>query len=144
MPTPLWWEAPASRLNPRLTREHFDEGRHFPKMDGKNIFKLAVKRLPEVTQQVLDKAGLKMNDIDLVIPHQANLRINQFYQKSMGIPDVKIYNNIQKLGNTTAGSIPIALDEAIEKKLLIPEKRTVIFSALGAGLTWGAIIYRFM
>ena len=140
----LMVEAPASRLNPRLTKEHFDEGRHFPTMDGKNIFKLAVKRLPEVTQKVLNEAGLTMDDIDLVIPHQANLRINQFYQKSMGIPDEKIYNNIQKLGNTTAGSIPIALDEAIEKKLLIPEKRTVIFSALGSGLTWGAMIYRFM
>lgn len=139
----LMAEAPASRFNPRLTKEHFDEGRHFPKMDGKNIFKLAVKRLPKVTQKVLNKAGLTMSDIDLVIPHQANLRINQFYQKSMGIPDEKIYNNIQKLGNITAGSIPIALDEVIEKKLLQPEKRTVIFSALGAGLTWGAMIYRF-
>lgn len=139
----LMVEVPASRLNPRLTKELFDEGRHFPKMDGKNIFKLAVKRLPEVTQKVLDKAGLTMDDIDLVIPHQANLRINQFYQKAMEIPDEKIYNNIQKLGNTTAGSIPIALDEAIEKKLIVPEKRTIIFSALGAGLTWGAMIYRF-
>lgn len=140
----LMVEAPASRLNPRLTREHFDEGRHFPTMDGKNIFKLAVKRLPEVTQKVLDEVGLTIEDIDLVIPHQANLRINQFYQKSMGIPDEKIYNNIQKLGNITAGSIPIALDEAIEKKIIAPEKSTVIFSGLGAGLTWGAIIYRFM
>lgn len=140
----LMVEAPASRLNPRLTKEHFDEGRHFPTMDGKNIFKLAVKRLPEVTQKVLDEVGLTMEDIDLVIPHQANLRINQFYQKAMGIPDEKIYNNIQKLGNITAGSIPIALDEAIEKKILAPGKNTVIFSGLGAGLTWGAIIYRFM
>ena len=140
----LMTEAPASRLNPRLTKEHFDEGRHFPTMDGKLVFKLAVKRLPEVTQKVLDEAGLTMDDIDLVIPHQANLRINQFYQKSMEIPDEKIYNNIQKFGNTTAGSIPIALDEAIEKKLLMPGKSTVIFSGLGAGLTWGAMIYRFM
>jgi 3-oxoacyl-[acyl-carrier-protein] synthase III len=79
----------------------------------------------------------------MVFPHQANLRINQSYQKSLGIADDKIYNNIQKYGNTTAGSIPIALDEAIEKNLL-PEKSTVLFAGLGAGLTWGAMIYRFL
>ncbi len=140
----LMTEAPASRNHPRLSKEDFDAGKHFPTMDGKNVFKLAVRRLPEVTQKVLDKAGLTLDDIDMVIPHQANLRINQFYQKSMNIPDEKIYNNIQKYGNTTAGTIPIALDEVIEKKLISPEKSTVIFSGLGAGLTWGAMIFRFM
>ena len=140
----LMVEAPASRNNPRLTKEMFDDGRIWPSMDGKNIFKLAVRRLPEITQKVLDKAGLTMDDIDMVIPHQANLRINQFYQKAMGIPDEKIYNNIQKYGNTTAGTIPIALDEIIEKKLISPEKSTIIFSGLGAGETWGAMIFRFM
>lgn len=139
----LMTELPASRLNPRLSKQLMDEGRHFPKMDGKNIFKLAVRRLPEITKKVMDEAGLTMDDIDMVFPHQANLRINQFYQKTMGIPDEKIYNNIQKYGNTTAGSIPIALDEAIEKKLISSEKSTVIFVGLGAGLTWGAIVFRF-
>jgi 3-oxoacyl-[acyl-carrier-protein] synthase III len=140
----LMTEIPASRISPvRVTHKHLDEGRQWPKMDGGRIFKLAVKRLPEVTQEVLDKAGLSMDDIDMVIPHQANLRINQFYQQSMNIPDEKIYNNIQKYGNTTAGTIPIALDEVIEKKLINPEKSTLVFSGLGAGLTWGAIIFRF-
>jgi 3-oxoacyl-[acyl-carrier-protein] synthase-3 len=140
----LMVEAPASRNQPRITKEDFDEGKHFPSMDGKNVFKLAVKRLPEVSKVVLDKAGLTINDIDMVIPHQANLRINQFFQKSMGIPDGKIFNNIQRYGNTTAGTIPIALDEVIEQKLIPKEKATVLFAGLGAGVTWGAMIFRFM
>jgi len=140
----LMTEVPASRLNPRVTKELLDEGRQWPTMEGKNIFKLAVRRLPEITKKVLEETGLTMDDIDMVFPHQANLRINQFYQQTMDIPDEKIYNNIQKYGNTTAGSIPIALDEAIEKKVLTPEKSTVIFVGLGAGLTWGAMVYRFI
>ena len=139
----LMVEAPASRLNPRMTHEMIDDGRIWPKMDGRSIFKLAVKRLPVVSQAVLDKAGLSIEDVDLVIPHQANLRINQFFQKSMNLPDEKIYNNIQKYGNTTAGTIPIALDEVLEKKLLPDNKGTVLFAGLGAGLTWGAMIFRF-
>ncbi|MBC2715598.1 MAG: ketoacyl-ACP synthase III [Desulfobacteraceae bacterium] len=141
----LMVEIPASRISPtRVTHEHLDEGRQWPKMDGRNIFKLAVKRLPEVSQTVLDKAGLTIDDIDMVIPHQANLRINQFFQKSMNIPDEKIFNNIQKYGNTTAGTIPIALDEVIEQKLIPEEKSTLLFAGLGAGVTWGAMIFRFM
>ncbi len=140
----LMVEAPASRLNPRLTHEMIDDGRVWPKMDGRNVFKLAVKRLPEVSKVVLDKAGLTLDDIHMVIPHQANLRINQFFQKSMNLPDEKIFNNIQKYGNTTAGSIPIALDEVIEQKLIPEEKGTVLFAGLGAGVTWGAMIFRFM
>jgi len=140
----LMLEAPASRLNPRLTKEMFDDARIWPTMDGRNVFKLAVKRLPEVSQVVLDKAGLTLDDIDMVIPHQANLRINQFFQKSMDIPDEKMFNNIQKYGNTTAGTIPIALDEVIEQKLIPEQKGTVLFAGLGAGVTWGAMIFRFM
>jgi 3-oxoacyl-[acyl-carrier-protein] synthase III len=135
-------ELPASRLNPRIKEEWMKDARHFPKMDGKTIFKLAVQRLPIVTQEALDKAGLVLDDIDMIFPHQANLRINQFYQQSMKIPEEKIFNNIQRYGNTTAGSIPIAVDEALEQKL-ISHKSTVLFIGLGAGVTWGAVIYRF-
>jgi 3-oxoacyl-[acyl-carrier-protein] synthase III len=138
----LMTEAPASRLNPRFTEEMFQQGRHFAKMDGKRIFKLAVTRLPEVTLEALKKAGVSLSNVDMIFPHQANLRINQFYSKALNLPDEKMYNNIQKYGNTTAGSIPIALDEAIEKRL-ISENSTVVFSGLGAGLTWGAVVYRF-
>ncbi len=139
----LMTEAPSSRVTPRLTVEMIQEGRHYPVMDGKTIFKLAVRRLPEVTKEVLEKAGLSMNDIDLVIPHQANLRINQAFQSAMNLPDEKIFHNIQRYGNTTAGSIPIALDEAIEMKRIGKKGSTVLFIGLGSGVTWGAIIYRF-
>ncbi len=139
----LMTEAPASRQNPRLSREMLDEGRHYPIMDGKNVFKLAITRLPQVTKAVLEKAGLGIEDIDLIIPHQANFRINQAFQQSMGIAEEKMFHNIQRYGNTTAGSIPIALDEAIEQKLIGEKGSTVLFAGLGAGLTWGAMIYRF-
>lgn len=138
----LMTEAPVSRLNPRLSEAMLQEGRHYPTMDGRSVFKHAVRRLPQVAREVLDKAGLTMNDIDLFIPHQANLRINQAFQKAMDLPDEKIFNNIQRYGNTTAASIPIAFDEAIEKGLL-KTGSTVMFLGLGAGLTWGAAIYRF-
>ncbi|MFO7753104.1 MAG: beta-ketoacyl-ACP synthase III [Desulfobacteraceae bacterium] len=137
-------ELPASRLPDRLPIDRLKAGDgQYPTMDGKNIFKKAVKKLPQVTYKTLEKAGLKMEDIDLVIPHQANLRINQAYQEIMKLPEEKIYNNIQKYGNTTAASIPLALDEAIEKGLTGQKGDTVLFSGFGAGLTWGCVIYRF-
>lgn len=139
----LMLEAPASRYTERITHQMLDEGRHYPYMDGKAIFKQAVKRLPEVSQEVLEKAGLTMGDIDLIIPHQANLRINEFFQKSMKLPEEKFFNNIQRYGNTTAASIPIAMDEAIELGKLDPTKDTVLFIAVGAGLTWAGLVYRF-
>jgi 3-oxoacyl-[acyl-carrier-protein] synthase-3 len=138
----LWTEGPSSRVNGRVTREMMDEGRLFPIMDGKAVFKLAVRRLPEVVTETLDQAGLSKEEIDLYIPHQANLRINQFFQKSMDLPDEKMFNNIQRYGNTTAATIPIALDEAIEQNL-VGRGSTVLFLGLGAGITWGSIIYRF-
>ncbi len=138
----LMVELPASRLNPRLTEQGMKEGRHFPAMDGSRIFKLAVKRLPEVTHAILEKAGLSIDAVDMIFPHQANLRINQFYQKAMDLPDEKMFNNIQRYGNTTAGTIPICLDEALEQNLL-GKNATVVFSGLGAGVTWGAVLYRF-
>ena len=132
-------ELGASRNNPRITKEGIDEGRHFPKMDGKTIFKLAVQKLPEVAGEALAKAELALEDIDLFIPHQANLRINQFFQQSMKLPEDKVFHNIQRYGNTTAASIPIAFDEALEMGI-IGEGSTVMFLGLGAGVTWGAVI----
>jgi 3-oxoacyl-[acyl-carrier-protein] synthase-3 len=138
----LWVEVPASRENPRVSVEMVEDTRHFPKMDGKTIFKEAVRKLPEVTNSVLEKVGLTKDDIDLYIPHQANMRINQFFQQTMELPEEKVFHNIQRYGNTTAGSIPIALDEALEMKV-IGEGSTVMFLGLGAGVTWGAVIYQF-
>jgi 3-oxoacyl-[acyl-carrier-protein] synthase-3 len=135
-------EAPASRLSKRLTHEMLDEGRHYPKMDGRNVYRLALTRLPEVTYATLEKSKVALEEIDLIIPHQANIRINQGFQKALKVPEEKMYHNIQRYGNTTAGSIPIALDEALEKNI-IGKSSTVLFAGLGAGVTWGAMIYRF-
>ena len=137
----LMTELPASRNNPRITEDGMKDRRHYPTMDGSRIFKLAVKRLPEVTIEALEKAGLSLADVDMIFPHQANLRINQFYQKALELPDDKMFNNIQRYGNTTAGTIPIALDEALEQNLL-KKNATLVFSGLGAGVTWGAMVYR--
>ncbi len=134
--------APASRENPRIDETMLAEGKHYPHMDGRNIFKHAVRRLPEVAKEALSAADVPLSEVDLFIPHQANLRINQAFAKALDLPESKVFNNIQKYGNTTAASIPIALDEAVEKKIVGPGS-TVMFLGLGAGVTWGAVLYRF-
>ena len=91
--------------------------------------------------QVLEKEGLTPNDIDLFIPHQANLRISQFIQKKFGLTDDQVFNNIQKYGNTTAASIPIALTEAWEQGK-IKSGDTVVLAAFGSGFTWGSVIIK--
>ncbi len=133
--------APASKDNPRISEEMVREGRQYPVMDGRNIFKYAVRRLPEVTAEVLKKADLPLSAVDLFIPHQANMRINQAFAKAMELPDEKVYHNIQRYGNTTAASIPLAFDEALEKGIIGPGN-TIMFLGLGAGVTWGAVLYR--
>ena len=138
----LMTEAPASRQWPRISERMLQEGRQYPVMDGRTIFKLAVSRLPEVAMEVLAAADLTPDDVDLFIPHQANLRINQAFARAMNLTEEKVYNNIRRYGNTTAASIPLALDEAIENDL-IGNGSTVLFLGLGSGLTWGAVIYRF-
>ncbi len=137
----LMVEAPASRMNPRFTMEMFDEGRHFPKMDGQTVFKQAVQRLPEVILEVLNAHGYAPGDIDLLVPHQANLRINEMVARLMKLPADKVYNNIQRYGNTTAASIPIALHEAIQEGKL-KSGDLLVLAAFGAGLTWGANLIR--
>jgi len=137
----LMLEAPASRANPRLDKKMLAEGRQYPVMDGRGIFKEAVRRLPRVAREALDKAGVAQDEVDLYIPHQANLRINQAFQKFMGLPEEKVFHNIQRYGNTTAATIPLAFDEALEMKIIGPGS-TVCFLGLGAGVTWGAVVYR--
>ncbi len=137
-------ELPAGKYPERITAEMIkDDTRHFLQMDGQKIFKLALRHLPIVANEVLDKAGLTMDDIDIVVPHQANLRINQAFQKRMELPEEKVFHNVQKYGNTTAASIPLALYDAIEQKRVDPEKSTVMIVALGAGVTWAGMIFRF-
>ncbi len=132
---------PAQKSGRAISSTVIKNEEHFPYMDGKAVFKLAVTRLPKLTEALLAKAGLKIEDLDMVIPHQANLRINDAFRERMNIPHEKMYNNIQRYGNTTAATIPIALDELMEKKMLKPGD-TVMFIGLGAGLTWGGVIYK--
>lgn len=137
----LMVEAPASRLNPRLTAEMMAEGRHFPKMDGRSVFKHAVERLPEVIKSILAKNGYTLADVDVLVPHQANLRINEMVARQLGFPPEKVVNNIQKYGNTTAASIPIALHEAVQDGR-VKKGQLVLLAGFGAGLTWGATLVR--
>ena len=113
---------------------------YYPFMDGKTVYKLAVTRLPKVTEELLKKANMTMEDIDMFLPHQANLRINEAYRDRMKIPKEKMFNNIHKYGNTSAASLPIALDEIIEQKL-VKKGDNIMFFGLGAGLNWGGLIY---
>ena len=137
----LMTETPASRLNPRITTEMLEEGRHYPTMDGPAVFKQAVQRLPEVISEALADQGLSIADIDLLVPHQANLRINEMAARLLKLDTSKVYNNIQRYGNTTAASIPIALHEAIGEGR-VKEGDLVVLAAFGAGLTWGANLIR--
>lgn len=137
----LMVEAPTSRRNPRLTPQMLDEGRHFPKMDGKQVFKHAVERLPEVIRSILARNGLTMDDLALLVPHQANMRINEMVVRQLGFPPDRVVHNIQKYGNTTAASIPIALHEAVQAGR-VKEGDHVLLVAFGAGLTWGANLVR--
>ena len=114
---------------------------YFPYMNGQFVFKHAVVRFSEVIMEGLMKNNLQKEDIDMLIPHQANLRISQFIQKKFGLTDDKVFNNIQKYGNTTAASIPIALTEAWEQGK-IKEGDTVVLAAFGSGFTWGSVIIR--
>lgn len=137
----LMLEAPASRHTPRLTDEMIARGAHFPKMDGKAVFKHAVERLPEVTRSILARNGLALGDVDLLVPHQANMRINEMVTRQLGFPPDKVVHNIQRYGNTTAASIPIALHEAALAGRIQPGQLALLV-AFGAGLTWGATLVR--
>jgi len=112
-----------------------------PYMNGQFVFKHAIKRFSEVINEGLQKNNLEVSDIDMLIPHQANLRISQFIQKRFGLSDDQVYNNIQKYGNTTAASIPIALSEAHEQGK-VKEGNTVVLAAFGSGFTWGSVIIK--
>ncbi|TXD84389.1 ketoacyl-ACP synthase III [Subsaximicrobium wynnwilliamsii] len=114
---------------------------YFPHMNGQFVFKNAVVRFSEVIMEGLQKNNLGVDAIDMLIPHQANLRISQFIQKKFKLSDDQVFNNIQKYGNTTAASIPIALTEAWEAGK-IKEGDTVVLAAFGSGFTWGSVIIK--
>ncbi len=136
----LWVEAPASNHIPRLTHEMLDEGKHFPAMNGKQVFRWATEKMPEVTREVLAEAGMTVADIDLFVPHQANMRINQLVGQKLGIPEEKTVHNIQKYGNTTAATLPLGLSEAWREGRC-KRGSNVLMAAFGSGYTWaGAVI----
>jgi 3-oxoacyl-[acyl-carrier-protein] synthase-3 len=124
-----------------FSHKMIDDGQIYPYMDGPAVFKKAVVKFPEVIMEALLKNNLTPADINLLIPHQANLRIAQFVQHTLKLRDDQVYNNIQHYGNTTAASIPIALCEAWEKGL-IKEGDLVCLAAFGSGFTWGSALIK--
>jgi 3-oxoacyl-[acyl-carrier-protein] synthase-3 len=126
---------------PWVTAERLAEADAVPVMEGRQVFKLAVTRMPEATRQVLADAGYGLDDLELLVMHQANLRINEFAQKALGLPDERVHNNIQKYGNTTSATLPLAFHEARREGKAAPGS-LVAFAALGAGLHWGAVLVR--
>jgi 3-oxoacyl-[acyl-carrier-protein] synthase-3 len=137
----LWIEAPCSNQIPRLTHEMIDDGRIWPRMNGKQVFRWATSKMPEVAVSVLKRTGTPIDKIDLLVPHQANKRINEFVAEKLGFPSDKVMHNIMKYGNTTAASIPLALSEAIQQGRA-KKGSLVLFAAFGAGFTWGAGLVR--
>jgi 3-oxoacyl-[acyl-carrier-protein] synthase III len=124
-----------------LTQHMMDNAQTYPNMEGQFVFKLAVQKFPEVIKEALTAAGLEVSDINMLIPHQANLRISQFVQKTLRLRDDQVWNNIQKYGNTTAASVPIALCEAYEAGA-IKSGDLVCLAAFGSGFTWGSALIR--
>jgi 3-oxoacyl-[acyl-carrier-protein] synthase-3 len=138
----LWTDRPGSRHHPRITAADLDAGAHYPKMEGRKVFKHAVTRMPQVMMEGMIVNGLKLDDIDMLIPHQANLRINQMVAKMIGLPEDRMHNNIQKYGNTTAASIPLCMHEAVQLGKIQPGN-LVCLVAFGAGLTWASAFLRY-
>jgi 3-oxoacyl-[acyl-carrier-protein] synthase-3 len=130
-----------SARRPFVTAEMIAAAETVPVMDGRSVFKLAVTRMPEATVEVLQRCGYTPKDLDLLVMHQANLRINEKAQQVLGLPDDKVFNNIQKYGNTTSATLPLAFHEARQAGKA-PEGALVAFAALGAGLHWGAVLMR--
>jgi len=139
--TDLYCEAPGSKFHPRVSAGMIESGAVYPRMEGQKVFKNAVVRMPEVMREALVQNGLSPKDLKLVVPHQANLRISQMVQRSLELRDDQVFNNIQRYGNTTAASIPIALAEAVEERG-VARGDLVGLCAFGAGFTWASALIR--
>jgi len=124
-----------------ITQKMIDDGNIFPNMEGQTVFKKAVTKFPEVIMEALTDQNLQPSDIGLFVPHQANLRISQFVQKILKLRDDQVWNNIQRYGNTTAATIPIALCEAWEAGK-VKDGDLVCLAAFGSGFTWGSALIR--
>jgi 3-oxoacyl-[acyl-carrier-protein] synthase III len=137
----LWVDCPGSMYHPRVSPEQIEQGRHFLVMDGKEVFRHAVVRMPESVQAALAAVGHTTADLKLLVAHQANLRIAEMMQKTLGLRDDQIYNNIMWYGNTTAATIPIALDECVKAGRIAPGD-LIALTAFGSGFLWGSAIVR--
>ncbi|MSP59257.1 MAG: ketoacyl-ACP synthase III [Myxococcales bacterium] len=140
----LWTEYPSSKEMPQLDPAEVAEGktRHFPQMKGRQVFKHAVPRMAESVFEALARNGVPLADLKMLIPHQANLRINEYVQKQiLGLPDDRVYNNIQRYGNTTAASIPLALYDC-RREGKVQKGDLVCLAAFGAGFTWGSVLMK--
>src|SRR5712691_105367 len=137
----LWVDAPGSMYHPRVSHEQIEAGRQFLEMDGKEVFRHAVMRMPESVRSVLAATGHTSADLKLLVAHQANLRIAEMIQKALGLRDDQIYNNITRYGNTTAATIPIALDECVRSRRIVAGD-LVALTAFGSGFLWGSAAVR--
>lgn len=137
----LWAAGPSSMVRVEQWPEEIAAGRFWLAMDGRDVYRHAVVRMPESVLAALARAGESVKDIALLIPHQANLRISEAVQKSLGLRDEQTYNNIQQYGNTTAATIPIALDECVRAGRVAPGD-LVVFTAFGSGFVWGSCVMR--
>ncbi len=137
----LWMEKPSPKDKPTFRFEFFEQKRFFPHMDGRNVFKNAVERMPEAVLAGLKHNGLTIDDLAVLIPHQANDRISQMVARVLKIPVEKVVRNIDRYGNTTSASIPICLDEAIGDGRIRPGD-IVVLTAFGSGYTWASAVIR--
>jgi 3-oxoacyl-[acyl-carrier-protein] synthase-3 len=137
----LWVDSPGSMYHPRVSPQHIGEGRQYLQMDGREVFRHAVVRMPESVRAVLSSTGQSVADISLLLAHQANLRIAEAMQKDLGLRDDQVYNNIMRYGNTTAATIPIALDECVRSGRL-ERGDLVVMTAFGSGFMWGSAAVR--
>jgi 3-oxoacyl-[acyl-carrier-protein] synthase-3 len=133
----LWVDSPGSMYHPRVSAEHIEAGRQYLEMDGKEVFRHAVARMPESVRAVLDACGRSTAELKLLLAHQANLRISEMMQRSLCLRDDQVYHNIMSYGNTTAATIPIALDECVRAGR-IEEGDLVAMTAFGSGFLWGS------
>lgn len=136
----LWVDAPGAIYHPR-NQAAFLDNKCFLDMDGREVFRHATTRMPESVQAALHQAGVAVGALKLLIPHQANLRISEMVQKQLGLRDDQVYNNIERFGNTTAATIPIALDECVRSGR-IARGDLVAFTAFGSGFLWGSAVLR--
>ncbi len=134
--------APGGGTKLGTSHKTIDDGMHFFKMKGNELFKVAVRSMAEISAEMIEKAGYTIDDVDLVIPHQANQRITDAVASRLGVPEEKVYSNIAEHGNTSSASIPIALDECLQSGK-IKEGDLVLLTAFGGGVTWGGTLVRF-